>query len=64
MLNYFGSMGTDIPRRNGVLLSGKSIRLKQVTDGASQTLLLGERGIIDDFRLGLFFGWWCWRTLP
>lgn len=53
--NYFGVMGTTVPDRDGVLMSGISVKAKKIADGLSKTLIVGERGNVDD----LFFGWWC-----
>lgn len=48
--NYFGVMGTTESANDGILLHGDSnsaVSLMQVTDGASHTLIMGERGISD-----------------
>ncbi len=53
--NYLGVMGTSSTAGDGILLhSGPNgaINLAQVTDGASHTLILGERGISIDY-----YGW-------
>ena len=46
--DYLGVMGTTSTANDGILLhggSGSAISLKQVTDGASHTIIMGERGI-------------------
>ena len=51
--NYLGVMGTSSFANDGILLYGGSVTLSQITDGASHTIIMGERGIPD----GLLFGW-------
>jgi prepilin-type N-terminal cleavage/methylation domain-containing protein len=49
--NYLGVMGTSNTAGNGILLHGgynKAISLTKVTDGASHTIIMGERGISDE----------------
>jgi prepilin-type N-terminal cleavage/methylation domain-containing protein len=46
--NYLGVMGTTESANDGILLHGgdnSAVTLQQITDGASHTLLMGERGI-------------------
>ena len=53
--NYFGSMGTSPFANDGILLHGgpnSAVSEKQVTDGLSHTLIMGERGISDSL-----YGW-------
>ncbi len=53
--NYFGVMGTTEFANDGILLHGgpnSAIGLRQVTDGASHTLIMGERGLSNDL-----YGW-------
>lgn len=52
--NYFGVMGTTITAGDGMLYSEKSVLLADVSDGTSQTIFVGERGMIGD----LLLGWW------
>jgi prepilin-type N-terminal cleavage/methylation domain-containing protein/prepilin-type processing-associated H-X9-DG protein len=52
--SYLGVSGTRQTRHDGVLYVDSRTRLTDVTDGASNTLLAGERPPRDD---GLF-GWW------
>ena len=54
--SYFGVIGTTDSNQNGMLyssLSGTPTRMRDVTDGTSNTLLLGERGIPSN----MFAGW-------
>jgi prepilin-type N-terminal cleavage/methylation domain-containing protein/prepilin-type processing-associated H-X9-DG protein len=51
--NYLGMMGTSDSANDGILFSGNSVSLAQVTDGASNTIIMGERGTPDD----LLYGW-------
>jgi prepilin-type N-terminal cleavage/methylation domain-containing protein len=53
--NYLGVMGTSPTTGDGILLHGNynsGISLEKVTDGASHTLIMGERGISI-----LYYGW-------
>ena len=53
--NYLGVMGSSPTANDGILIHGgpnAAISLKQVTDGAAHTLILGERGISQ-----LLYGW-------
>jgi prepilin-type N-terminal cleavage/methylation domain-containing protein/prepilin-type processing-associated H-X9-DG protein len=53
--NFLGVMGTTEFANDGILLHGgpsSAISLNQVTDGASHTLIMGERGISDNL-----YGW-------
>jgi len=55
MTNYFGVTGTTATAENGMLFSNSRVSFKDVHDGASQTLFVGERGNVGD----LLYGWWC-----
>lgn len=54
LTSYLGVSGLDWGSRDGVLPHGASLSLSAVTDGTSNTLLLGERPPSPDFQLG----WW------
>jgi prepilin-type N-terminal cleavage/methylation domain-containing protein len=51
--NYLGMIGTSVTANDGILFSGGYVSLAKVTDGASRTLIMGERGIAND----LYWGW-------
>ncbi|MFO0734187.1 MAG: DUF1559 domain-containing protein [Nitrospiraceae bacterium] len=51
---YLGTSGRDYSTRDGVLFRNSTVRLLDVTDGTSNTLMLGERPPSADFQ----FGWW------
>ena len=51
--NYLGVMGTSPTANDGILYYGSYVNLSTVTDGASNTIIMGERGIPND----LFWGW-------
>jgi len=51
--NYQGVMGTSPTANDGILLYGGTVSLSDITDGASQTIIMGERGIPND----LYYGW-------
>jgi hypothetical protein len=46
-------------RNSGVLYGSSHIRISQICDGASNTVLVGERPPSPD----LFWGWWTWSAL-
>ncbi len=53
--NYLGCMGTTEFANDGILLHGgplNTVSLKGVTDGASHTIIMGERGLSD-----ALYGW-------
>ena len=54
LLSYLGCAGTNYKQRDGVIFAGSSIRWKQISDGLSNTLLVGERPPSQ----GNDFGWW------
>jgi prepilin-type processing-associated H-X9-DG protein len=66
--NYLGVSGTNAEARDGLFTANRSVRLQDVLDGTSQTLLVGERGFrkgalevidtsedIDNLRFGNWF---------
>ncbi len=51
---YLGVSGKDYKSKDGVLFQDSRLGLLAITDGTSNTLLLGERPPSHDFQ----FGWW------
>jgi prepilin-type processing-associated H-X9-DG protein len=54
LLSFQGCSGTDFRSRDGVLFGGSSIRMSDVTDGLTNSLLVVERPPSADLE----FGWW------
>jgi prepilin-type processing-associated H-X9-DG protein len=54
LTSYLGVEGVDLNSRDGVLFANSSTRLADITDGLSQTLLVGERPPSADLE----YGWW------
>jgi prepilin-type processing-associated H-X9-DG protein len=52
--SYAGVEGKDQFDRGGVLFNGSKVRFAEITDGASNTLMVGDRPPSAD----LWFGWW------
>jgi hypothetical protein len=66
--NYLGVSGTNAEARDGLFTANRRVRLRDVRDGTSHTLLVGERGFrkgalevidtsedIDNLRFGNWF---------
>ncbi|VTR91072.1 Uncharacterized protein OS=Planctomyces limnophilus (strain ATCC 43296 / DSM 3776 / IFAM 1008 / 290) GN=Plim_3197 PE=4 SV=1: N_methyl_2: SBP_bac_10 [Gemmata massiliana] len=54
LTDYLGVAGAGTDPTNGVLYVGSKVRINDIRDGASNTLLVGERPPSPDY----FFGWW------
>jgi prepilin-type N-terminal cleavage/methylation domain-containing protein/prepilin-type processing-associated H-X9-DG protein len=54
LTSYLGVSGKDHATRDGVLVQDLRVRLANIRDGSSNTLLLGERPPSADLQ----FGWW------
>jgi prepilin-type processing-associated H-X9-DG protein len=54
LTSYLGVSGTNLVSRDGLLFLDSRIRIADVVDGTSQTLLVGERPASPDNQ----FGWW------
>ncbi len=52
--SYLGVAGANYRSRDGILFQNSAVKMADVTDGLSCTLLLGERPPSPDFQ----FGWW------
>jgi prepilin-type N-terminal cleavage/methylation domain-containing protein/prepilin-type processing-associated H-X9-DG protein len=52
--NYLACVGTDSRSQDGIIFFNSAIKHTSITDGSSNTLLLGERPPSPEFR----FGWW------
>lgn len=51
---YFGVSGTNLHSGDGVLFFNNRIRLPDISDGAGNTIVVGERPAVDPS----VFGWW------
>ena len=54
LTSFMGAEGTDYSRKDGILFADSQIRMTDVVDGTSHTLLVGERPASQN----LAFGWW------
>lgn len=54
--SYLGVAGVRNGRRDGVLYYGSTVKLTDISDGASSTLMLGERPPSPDFWVGWWYG--------
>ncbi|MBX9625289.1 MAG: DUF1559 domain-containing protein [Gemmataceae bacterium] len=58
LTSYLGVAGRRARFRDGVLFAGSTVRLTDITDGASNTLLAGERPPGPDMVLGWWYAGW------
>lgn len=56
--NFLGSLDGENGQSRGMFEEYGSVRLSEVTDGTSQTLFVGERGVVESD--GQTHGWWVW----
>ncbi len=52
--SYLGVSGTDLHSWDGVLHTDAAVTISAITDGTSNTLVIGERAVSDHHN----FGWW------
>ena len=50
----FSQLSSNINNRNGTLIHNRKLRIADITDGTSNTLMIGERPPSQD----LYYGWW------
>jgi prepilin-type N-terminal cleavage/methylation domain-containing protein len=54
LTSYLGVSGLDYKSKDGVFIPDRRISMNEITDGTSNTLMIGERPPSVDFQ----FGWW------
>ncbi len=54
LTDYLGVAGTSHRKQDGVFFGGSATKTRDITDGLSNTLMVGERPPSPDFN----FGWW------
>ena len=56
LTNYLGVEGIDLERRDGILFHGSRVRIRDIVDGTSQTVIVGERPASSDLWYGWLYG--------
>jgi prepilin-type processing-associated H-X9-DG protein len=62
--SYVGVTGTDTVSQNGMLFSGSPVRSTNIHDGASNTILVGERAARSDGETGGWYSAWGTSICP
>lgn len=56
--SYLGVSGTDLHQWDGVLHTDAAVAIRDISDGTSQTLIVGERHVNDHHNLGWWYAGW------